>query len=91
MRHLSVFSSKASSCVDDREAPEIVNRWADTNTRGKIRRIVEEFDPEITMLLLNAIYFKGMWQDKFRHRINGRKAILSGSWWTQESPDDVTV
>ncbi len=49
----------------DREAPEIVNRWADTNTRGKIRRIVDELDPEITMLLLNAIYFKGKWQDTF--------------------------
>jgi serine protease inhibitor len=57
----------------DHEAPEIVNRWADTNTRGKIRRIVEEFDPDITMLLVNAIYFKGKWKDKFHIELTEEK------------------
>ena len=70
----------------DHEAPEIVNRWADTNTRGKIKRIVEEFDPEITMLLLNAIYFKGKWQDKFHIELTEEKPFYLADGGSKKVP-----
>ena len=42
-----------------------INEWVDTNTNGKIRKIVERIDPQTLLFLINAIYFKGNWQDKF--------------------------
>jgi serpin B len=44
---------------------EAVNAWVEAQTRGKIDRIVEEIDPRLAMLLLNAAYFKAAWQTPF--------------------------
>ncbi len=46
-------------------ATEIINEWVGTNTNGKIEKIIDEIDPLTLLLLMNAIYFKGGWQDKF--------------------------
>ncbi|XP_055633968.1 uncharacterized protein LOC129774277 [Toxorhynchites rutilus septentrionalis] len=52
---------------DTQQAVHTVNDWANHATRGSIPEVVTEqnLDPEISILLLNAIYFKGTWQYKF--------------------------
>jgi len=47
------------------EAPGIINGWVATNTKGKIKRIVQLIDPGTLIFLINAIYFKGSWQTEF--------------------------
>ena len=47
------------------QAADIINGWVDTNTRGKIKKIVQEIDPGTLLFLINAIYFKGSWQEEF--------------------------
>ncbi len=47
------------------QAAETINEWVDTNTNGKIEKIVERIDPQTLLFLINAIYFKGNWQDEF--------------------------
>ena len=47
------------------QATATINEWVNTNTNGKIKKIVGRIDPEILLFLINAIYFKGNWQDKF--------------------------
>ena len=42
-----------------------VNGWVNDKTRGKIPSILESVDPSDVMYLLNAIYFKGSWRDRF--------------------------
>lgn len=42
-----------------------VNGWVSEQTHGKIDRIVEEVDPQLMLLLLNAAYFKDAWQTPF--------------------------
>jgi serpin B len=42
-----------------------INGWADKNTEGKIKQIIQELSPELVMLLINAIYFKGEWITRF--------------------------
>jgi serpin B len=42
-----------------------INGWADKNTEGKIKQIIQELGPELVMLLINAIYFKGEWIIRF--------------------------
>ena len=47
------------------QATATINEWVDTNTNSKIEKIVERIDPQTLLFLINAIYFKGNWQDEF--------------------------
>ena len=42
------------------QAKEIINEWVDTNTNGKIQKIVERINPEVVLFLINAIYLRGV-------------------------------
>ncbi|NES70011.1 MAG: serpin family protein, partial [Okeania sp. SIO2D1] len=53
------------SQVKEIQSIEIINNWVKDKTQGKIEKIIEPDDSSIDMALLNAIYFKGDWQQKF--------------------------
>ncbi|HEY9733787.1 MAG TPA: serpin family protein [Drouetiella sp.] len=42
-----------------------INKWCSDKTRGHITGIVNGVNPNDSALLLNAIYFKGQWQEPF--------------------------
>ncbi len=42
-----------------------VNKWASANTSGKIPKVLDEIDPGLVMLIMNALYFNGDWSHKF--------------------------
>lgn len=42
-----------------------INKWASDNTNGKITKVLDNIDPDLVMLLMNALYFKGDWRSKF--------------------------
>jgi serpin B len=42
-----------------------VNGWVKDKTRGKITTILDTVDPYDVMYLINAIYFKGRWRQRF--------------------------
>jgi serine protease inhibitor len=42
-----------------------INRWVSKETKEKIKSIIDRIRPEDIMVLINAIYFKGMWTSKF--------------------------
>lgn len=43
-----------------------INEWVKSTTEGKIPSIIsEEPNPDLRMVLVNAIYFKSNWKDKF--------------------------
>ena len=43
-----------------------INNWCDVKTRGCIKEILTEpLDDHCRMVLANALYFKGMWKNKF--------------------------
>ncbi len=45
---------------------DLINGWVDENTNGRITEILKPpVDPNIAMLLMNAIYFKGDWTNQF--------------------------
>jgi serpin B len=50
---------------DDPEAPSIMNAWVSDQTRGMIPKIIDGLSPDAVLVLLNAIYFKGLWTDPF--------------------------
>lgn len=45
--------------------PGHVNGWCKDKTHGMIPKILEEVNPSDIFYILNAIYFKGIWADKF--------------------------
>ncbi len=49
--------------VDDGNALEEVNGWANQQTFGKIPKVIDA--PEFESILANALYFKGLWQNDF--------------------------
>jgi len=42
-----------------------INDWVAEKTRGKISHIIDSIDPEMRLILINAIYFKGIWENTF--------------------------
>jgi serpin B len=42
-----------------------INNWVNDQTRGKIPTIVDELSPDDIMYLINAVYFKSVWNTKF--------------------------
>jgi serpin B len=42
-----------------------INGWVKQKTEGKIETILEELSPNSVCVLLNAIYFKGVWESQF--------------------------
>lgn len=47
-------------------AAPTINEWVDRATNGRISEIVEApIAPELVMFIINAVYFKGSWRDRF--------------------------
>ncbi len=44
---------------------EKINNWVKTKTENKIEKILDSLDPNSVCVLLNAIYFKGIWENQF--------------------------
>jgi serine protease inhibitor len=42
-----------------------INGWVNDKTSGKIPTILDRIDGDQVMFLINAIYFKGSWRDRF--------------------------
>jgi serpin B len=42
-----------------------INDWVNQQTGGKISKVINSIDPQDLMYLINAIYFKSIWANKF--------------------------
>lgn len=51
--------------VTDPATVKMVNDWIAGKTHDKIKNMLESLDPDIAMLLVNAVYFKGKWRNQF--------------------------
>ena len=71
----SDFIDKAKTYYDaepetrefNEETRQVINKWGNDHTEGMIPEVLKpnEFDPSSVSYLLNAIYFKGAWAEKF--------------------------
>ena len=53
--------------------PKLINQWCSDNTNGLIKEIIKEIPGDAMMYLLNALYFKGEWSDKFGFDTSGTR------------------
>jgi serpin B len=69
--HQEFFQAELANV--DFQAPssaQMINDWADRQTRGKITGVVGfPFPPLTRLVLANAIYFKGAWVEPFKPRL----------------------
>ena len=42
-----------------------INDWVEEQTAHNIKNLIPDIDPNVAMILVNAIYFKGNWAEKF--------------------------
>jgi serine protease inhibitor len=56
---------QAQNFADAAGTLSAVNGWASAKTNGRIPKVLDEVKSSDIMYLLNAIYFKGTWRDKF--------------------------
>ena len=52
--------------ADGAASLKAINGWCADHTNGLIPKILDEVDPSILAYLLNAMYFKSQWVDKFQ-------------------------
>lgn len=55
----------ASLDFAEAKSPAIINQWVSDKTNGKITQVVQELNPSMIMVLINAIYFNGKWSIEF--------------------------
>ena len=51
--------------VIDPDAVDIVNGWIEEKTHDRITDMLDYLDPDLAMLLINAVYFNGKWRYQF--------------------------
>uniref|UniRef100_A0A6I8N351 Serpin family I member 2 n=1 Tax=Ornithorhynchus anatinus TaxID=9258 RepID=A0A6I8N351_ORNAN len=65
-----IFQSavKLVNFQDSKPCAKAINTWIESKTDGKMKNMFspEEFGPLTRLLLVNAIYFKGDWKQKFK-------------------------
>lgn len=50
---------------NDNRTVDIVNNWVEKTTHGYIKKLVESFEPDLTAVVINAMYFKATWRSPF--------------------------
>ena len=61
------YCKKYDAFVEPLKSTEQVNKWCSEKTNGKINNIIENIN-NVEMILLNAVYFKSDWANKFKFK-----------------------
>ena len=60
-----------NSTIDELISVEQVNDWCSKKTENTINKIIEDING-VLMILINALYFKGIWEKKFDKNLNSK-------------------
>ncbi len=58
---------------DTKGSAEKINKWCSDHTGGLIPHIIDEVSPSMLCYILNALYFKGEWTEKFNKKYTSDK------------------
>ena len=70
------FGAELYTLAFDKKALDKINDWSYRKTNGCIPEILDELSPNAISVLMNALYFKGVWKDPFE-----KKYTKSGNFW----------
>jgi len=63
----SWFKADVTSYTGSDASP--LNQWASDKTNGKIKKVLDNIEPQMVMFLMNALYFKGDWKTSFAEKL----------------------
>ena len=66
-----------NTSFSDLISAEQINNFFSEQTNGKINKIIEYLNPMTVLILINAIYFKGTWVDKFNEKATVIKKFIN--------------
>ncbi|XP_059615898.1 serine protease inhibitor 42Dd-like isoform X3 [Phlebotomus argentipes] len=85
------FNSEAQSLdfADNVNSAKTINTWVEDKTNNKIKDLVpsDALNSDTRLVLVNAIYFKGLWENKFKPE-NTKKLPF---WTTKDNSVDVDM
>ena len=61
----SYYNADIWTAAFDENTVNDINAWADEQTYGMIKEIIEGIDPETYMYLINAVAFEGEWENEY--------------------------
>lgn len=64
-KNLEFFGAETFKAPFSNETIEQINAWVNENTKGMIKKIIDDFNKDTVMLLINAIAFEGEWADQY--------------------------
>lgn len=67
-------------------ATRTINNWVSRKTKGHIPTIIERIDAQAVLFLLNAVYFKGQWQQPFAKALTQEATFYLLSGATRQVP-----
>ncbi len=76
----ALISTKYHAEIFRAQNVDPINAWISKKTHGKIDRILEKLSDNSVCVLLNAIYFKGLWAAQF-----DKKLTRPGTFYTMEN------
>ena len=71
---------------DSQGSAEIINKWCSDHTEGLIPHILDETTPDMLCYLLNALYFKGSWAEKFNKERTVNEKFTQANGYTAQLP-----
>ena len=51
--------------LSDPRSVDIINGWIEEKTHDRIQKMIAQLEPDLAMLLINAVYFNGKWKHQF--------------------------
>ncbi len=72
---------------ENADALAYINNWAKEQTNGMIKNLLDDLDPTTYALLMNAIYFKGIWCEEIKFD----KRDTSADKFTREDGSEAKV
>jgi serine protease inhibitor len=82
------FFDAEVSALDFRspQSPKTISAWAERETGGRIKNLVEQIDPLDVMFLVNAVYFKAPWQQPFNPDATRNRPFTRANGTTVDVP-----
>jgi serpin B len=63
---------------------DAVNKWVSDKTAGKINKMMDAFEDDTYMTLINTVYFKGKWSNPFTESSTSKQKFTSSDGSTKD-------
>lgn len=63
---------------------DYINNWSSEKTKGRIPQLLKKLDPILLSVLMNAIYFKGIWSKTFDPKLTCKDHFIAADGTVQE-------